>query len=107
MAVPPSNGPPRPGVLIALIRKLVAQGEVRFAEHADEREDERGIDDDDALKVIELGDIEGEIKPGKKPGEWRCCIVGRPMWAERDIGVVTVVIRGREVLIVTVEWMDP
>lgn len=107
MTVPPDDSPPRPHILIGLIRKLVLQGEVSFADHADEREEYREIDDDDVLKVIELGDIEGEIVQGKRPGEWRCCVVGRPHWAERDVGVVTVVIRMREVLIVTVEWMDP
>lgn len=107
MIEPPNNGPPHPAVLIKLIRKLVARGDWWFKEHADEREEERDIDDDDVLKVIELGDIEGDIVRGDHPGEWKCCVVGRPLWAERDVGVVTVVVRDQEVLIITVEWMDP
>jgi hypothetical protein len=99
--------PPRPGVLIQLIRQLAADGKVAWSDHAfDERSTERSIRPLDALNVLRFGDIEGKIVAGKKPGEWRC-LVRRPVgWSPREVGVATVVMRKDRLLIVTVEWMD-
>lgn len=100
--------PPVPRDLTRIIRRLVEDGEVSWTEHAfDERALERGIRPRDAMSVLRIGDIEGDIVAGRKPGEWRCLIRGPLDWSSREIGVVTVVIAKRRLLIVTVEWMDP
>ncbi len=79
-----------------------------WSDHAfDERSVERGIELDDALEVFRLGDIDGKIVPGKKPGEWKCLVVGKLRWTPREAGVATVVVRRDRLIIVTVEWMDP
>jgi hypothetical protein len=102
----PRGKPPHPGDLIQVIRKLARAHAYRFSDHAFDREDSRGIDAEDARKVLTIGDIQGEIVPGKNEGEWRCCVVGPLPWTSREAGVVTVVIREAKLLIVTVEWMD-
>lgn len=100
--------PPHPGDLIKIIRKLLARGDYAFSTHAlDERMLERGFDFNDVQKIIELGDIEGPIVQGDNEGEWRCCVVGKLSWHPREAGVVTVVIREKKLLFVTVEWIDP
>jgi hypothetical protein len=68
---------------------------------------ERDIDADEPSRWLTIGDIEGETKPGRNPGEWRCRVVGPLPWTSRECGVVTVVIREAKLLIVTVKWIDP
>ena len=69
---------PRPADLIKVIRKLVARGAYSQSAHVlDERMIERGFDFDDIAKIIELGDIDGEIVPGRREGEWRCRVIGK------------------------------
>lgn len=90
-----------------VIRSLAKESRnVFFSEHACERMEERGIMDTEALGVLRLGHIEGEPRQGEEPGE----IVVKMVFAkkrERAIGVVTVILKGREKLLVsTVEWED-
>lgn len=100
--------PPHPGDLIKVIRKLLARGAYSHSAHViDERMAERGFDFDDILKIIELGDIDGKIVRGRRDGEWRCRVVGKLNWHPREAGVVTVVIREKKLLFVTVKWIDP
>ena len=100
--------PPHPCDLIRVIRKLLARGDYAFSAHAiDERMLERGFDFDDVAKIIQLGDIDGKIVPGKNEGEWRCRVVGKLDWHPREAGVVTVVIRNRKLVFVTVKWIVP
>jgi hypothetical protein len=100
--------PPHPGDLIKLIRRLAEDGKISWSDHAfDERSPERGIEIADVLEVFRLGDIEGDITPGKSRGEWKCCVVGKLQWTSREAGVVTVVARKTKLIVVTVEWMDP
>lgn len=98
---------PHPGDLIKVIRELARSGRTAWSDHAfDERRGERSIDIADVLTVFRLGDIEGPILPGRKPGEWRCLVRGPLPWTPREAGVVTVVVRGARLIVVTVEWMD-
>jgi hypothetical protein len=53
------------------------------------------------------GDIDGNVVPGRKSGEWKCLVVGKLDWTPREAGVATVVVRKDRLIIVTVEWMDP
>ena len=98
---------PHPGDLIKVIRALAANGKVSFSRHAlDERMDQRGIEISDVLEIFRLGDIEGDIKPGAKQGEWSCLVRGRPEWASRDAGVATVVVSTNRLIVKTTQWMD-
>ena len=100
--------PPHPGDLIKVIRKLAATGTISFTEHAlNERMDERGIEVADVLAIFRLGDIDGPITAGNKPGEWKCLVVGRLSWTSREAGVATVVVRKDRLIVVTTEWIDP
>jgi hypothetical protein len=105
---PPKGKPPHPGRLMAIIRRLAAEGSYQFSEHAfDERMVERGFDADDVLKIMALGEIDGPIIAGKKEGEWRCRVVGKLPWSSREAGVVTVVLREARLIFVTTKWIDP
>ena len=101
------SDPPHQSALIKIIRQL-ATTNIWFSEHAfDERRGQRNISVDDALAVLRIGDISGKIVPGKNPGEWKCLVIGPVIWASREIGVATVIVRKNELIITTVEWMDP
>lgn len=97
---------PRPQLLIAVIRRIAAvTANIDWREHALDRMDERGITTEDALRVLRVGEICGEIKAGKHPGEWKCKVVERRK-RSRDIGVVTIVIHEGRLAVATVEWED-
>ena len=98
---------PRPGDLMRTIRMLAKSSEnVFFGRHARLRIQQRGISDKDAIRVLTLGEIKGDITPGTKEGEWQCKVVAR-LKGHREIGVVTITLNMRELFVVTVEWEDP
>ena len=98
---------PRPGELIRLVRLLASQGKMRFTTHAlEDRMGLRGIELDDVLQILKHGDIDGRIVPGKRPGEWKCLVVGKLAWTPREAGVATIVVRQDHLIIITTEWMD-
>jgi len=100
--------PPHPGDLIKTVRLLASQDKVSFTGHAlNERMGERGIRPKDVRQILMRGDIDGDVVPGRKSGEWKCLVVGKLDWTPREAGVATVVVRKDRLLIVTVEWMDP
>lgn len=97
---------PRPDELLKRIRALAQDSKnVGFSLHAEDRMEERGISDLDALRVLRTGDISGDISPGNNEGEWKCKIVA-PMKGRREIGVVVLTIRNRRLRVKTVEWED-
>lgn len=49
--------------------------------------------------------MEGEIEPGQNAGEWKCKIVAK-IKGNREVGVVTIVMRVGRLFIKTVEWED-
>ena len=92
--------------LEARIRKLAQDSKnVGFSVHAEDRMDERGISDLDALRVLRSGHIVGEITPGRNDGEWKCKVVA-PVKGRREVGVVVLTIRNRKLRVKTVEWED-
>lgn len=93
--------------LEGVIRRIAQETlRVAFTEHALERMDERSITDLDVYRTLRSGYVEPEsIKPGKCPNE-QICKVLKPIKGARDLGVVTVVIRSEELVIITVEWED-
>jgi hypothetical protein len=98
---------PHPGQLITVIRRLAAARLISYAYHAsDERMPERDFDVDDIHEVFRIGDIYGDIREGKNAGEWVCKVCAQPFGTRRWMGVVTVVIQGQRLRIITTEWED-
>jgi len=97
---------PPPDHLLAMVRVAAADSKnVKFALHALDRMDERGITTLDALRVLRQGDIVGDIVSGNKAGEWKCKIV-KQMKGTREVGVVTIVMISGNLFVKTVEWED-
>lgn len=97
---------PRPDELLDRIQQLAKQSKnVAFSMHAEERMDERGITDLDALRVLRSGSISGPVEPGAYEGEWKCKIVA-PVKGRREVGVVTLLVKNKRLRVKTVEWED-
>ena len=97
---------PRKADLETIVREIAtADRHVYLGAHTRERMEERGITRLDAIRVLQRATIEGDIEPGRKPGEWKCKCVAR-LKGSREIGVVTVVIEERKLFVKTVEWED-
>lgn len=96
----------QPSQLLGMVREAAADSaNVKFANHALDRMDERGITTLDALRVLRDGEIKGAIEAGKNLGEWKCKIA-KTMKGSREIGVVTIVMNNRRLFVKTVEWED-
>jgi hypothetical protein len=92
---------------MAKIRELAAEGAYSQSDHIlFDRGPLRDIDIFDALDVLRLGEIAGPIEPGFNPGEWKCKVTAKVDKSSRSLGVVTVVVQGKHLLMVTVEWED-
>lgn len=90
----------------ALIKQLASDStKVRFTIHANERMEERDISLADVLRVLCRGTVEGLPERGTKNGEWKCKMV-RHARGNREIGVITIIVRESYLLIKTVEWED-
>ncbi|WP_156807933.1 DUF4258 domain-containing protein [Henriciella marina] len=74
-------------------------------QHAAERQDERGITDKMIFDVLRKGFIDGDIRSGSEPGEWKCKMT-RKVNGSREVGVVSVLIRDQRILVITAEWED-
>lgn len=97
---------PRPDEMVERIHRLAKESKnVAFSNHAEERMDERGISDLDALRVLRSGCLSGSIEPGAYEGEWKCKIVA-PIKGRREVGVVTILVKNRKLRVKTVEWED-
>lgn len=97
---------PHPGTLEKRVHELARHSHnVWFKEHADDREDDREIDDDMVFEVLRTGQLRGSIEPGKYAGEWKCKMVKR-MKGTREVGVITIVVKDKRLWIKTVEWED-
>lgn len=97
---------PRPHALLATIRSLATDTRrIGFSTHALDRMDERGITTIDVIRVLQCGEIIGEIEPGRRPGEWKCKVVERRRRA-REIGIATIIFREERLFVKTAEWED-
>lgn len=97
---------PKPQQLLAQIRQAAADSRnVGFSNHALDRMEERDITTLDALRVLQSGEISGEITAGRSLGEWKCKVVARKR-GSREIGVATVVLKSGRLFVKTVEWED-
>ncbi|AWM07622.1 DUF4258 domain-containing protein [Bradyrhizobium symbiodeficiens] len=101
----PSKAPP-PNALLELIRALAKQRRVGFLDHSEERLAQRGFDVFDVYQTLEKGYLADEIEAGANEGEWKVKIVDTPEGTSRKMGVVTIVVKDKRLLIKTVEWED-
>lgn len=76
-----------------------------YESHAETRLELRDITDRMMFEVLRTGMIKGLIEAGRSPGEWKAKMV-KQMKGQREVGVVTVVIRNAMLFIKTVEWED-
>lgn len=105
MAKWPSKAP-SPNALLDLIRTLAKERRIGYLDHADERLAERGFDVFDVFQTLENGHFVGGIKAGANDGEWKVKVVDVPEGTSRKMGVVTIVVKDKRLLIKTVEWED-
>jgi hypothetical protein len=66
---------------------------------------ERDITDEIALSVLRRGIIAGPVLAGGNSGEWKVKMI-REIKGRRSVGVVTLILRGRRLLVKTAEWED-
>lgn len=97
---------PRISEIQGIVRAAAADSrKVAFGDHALDRMEERGITTLDALRVLQKGEIVGDLEPGRRQGEWKCKVVHN-LRGSRDIGVITIVMLNGRLFIKTVEWED-
>ena len=65
----------------------------------------RDITDRMMFDVLRTGYLKGEIEPGMHPGEWKAKMC-KQMKGQREVGVVTIVVRDSWLFVKTVEWED-
>lgn len=89
----------------AAVRALALDSsKVIVTDHAAERMEERGFDDTDMFRVLEEGTVTvPPVQVGH--GDWKCKVVKR-LRGTRDAGVVTVIARKGQLIVVTMEWED-
>jgi len=97
---------PSPQKVLETVRRLAADTRnIAWSVHALDRMLERDITDEMALSVLRAGDISSEIVPGVNAGEWKVKLT-KQIKGRRAVGVVTLLIRERRLLIKTAEWED-
>jgi hypothetical protein len=101
----PLKAPP-PNALLELIRDLSKQRRIGFLDHSQERLSERGFDVFDVYQTLENGHFAEDIEAGANEGEWKVKVVDTPEGTSRKMGVVTIVVKDKRLLIKTVEWED-
>jgi len=67
--------------------------------------DWRGVTDAMMFDVLRTGYLKGEITPGRNPGEWKLKMC-KAIKGQREVGVVTIVMREQKLFVKTVEWED-
>lgn len=97
---------PSPDALLDLIRRLAKERRIGYLDHAEERLAKRGFDAFDVYETLENGYISGGIKAGVNEEEWKVKVVDVPEGRSRKMGVVTIVVKDKRLLIKTVEWED-
>ena len=88
-----------------LIKQISADSDkILYTNHAQERMEQRDISLQDVERVLQNGFCVEMPKKNEK-GEWKCKIV-RHYKGNRDIGVISIILKANKLLIVTVEWED-
>lgn len=103
------NKPPRAHEIMKVIRSLIAAGApITITDHAEERMIERDLDMNDVLRGFRIGDAV-KIEPGQNAGEWACTVASpvlRNPEVKREIGILTIVVAARSLILGTVKWVD-
>jgi Domain of unknown function (DUF4258) len=95
-----------PEAALESVKFLAADSKlVGFTDHALVRMEERDIFDVDVFRVLKNGRIKGSVSSAKREGECLVKIVDK-IKGQREVGVVTVIIRQSKLLVITVEWED-
>jgi len=81
---------------VAIIQLRHARGKSNGLERHNGQDDVRGIAN---------GFVKGEIEAGKYSGEWKIKMC-KAMKGQREVGVVTIVVRDQRLFVKTVEWED-
>jgi len=91
-----------------LIQKIATEtpNKIIYSNHATARMEERGITIRDTLSVLRKGDVFKIPTVGKNEGEWKCEISRHVRGSNREIGVVTLIIKEERLFVVTVQWID-
>lgn len=98
--------PPRPEVIREAIRFLAQDsGNVVLTHHAMDRMEQRDITSTIVFRILRSGSVKGDVTKGKKPGDWVVKMTGRVL-GNRDVGVVTAVLKAGRLVVITVEWED-
>lgn len=98
--------PPRPDVIRERIRFLAQDsGNVILTHHAMDRMEERDITSIMVFRILRGGSVKGDVTKGRKAGDWVVKMTGRVL-GNRDVGVVTAVLKAGRLVVVTVEWED-
>lgn len=104
---------PRPKVQMlppaaqVIIRRLAADsGNIAWTDHANARMKEREFTTRDVLTALRNGDVEDVPEPGKKTNHWRCKVVHKDSGRGRFMGVVTVIVEEKRLVVVTTQWED-
>lgn len=89
--------------------RLIAQlaeesSRIYYTNHAQDRMEERNVSMQDIEKILRNGFCAEQPMRDEK-GQWKCKLI-RHHHGNRDVGVVTVILRSQALLIVTVEWED-
>lgn len=79
-------------------------GNVAFGKHALERMEERGVSDIEVYRILRTGYVTESPERTKK-GEWKCKVV-KSLRGQREMGVVTIIVKYSRLFIKTVEWED-
>ena len=90
------------------IARFIATNDTKnvfLTDHALERMEERDIPDVTVYRVLRNGYMKGDPEPGEKDGEWKIVICDQ-VRGRREVGVVTIVVKAKKLVIKTVEWKD-
>lgn len=72
--------------------------------HAEERQHERDIFDEDVFRILRTGMVlESPVRTTR--GEWKCKVVKR-LRGNRDAGAVTIILLDGKLFVKTIEWED-
>jgi Domain of unknown function (DUF4258) len=95
----------RPEKAQALIRSIAADtGKVIIGDHARCRMAEREISDIEVYRILQAGYVMEEPSQTEMK-EWKCKIV-KNVKGNREVGVVTVILKTGMLFAMTVEWED-
>lgn len=97
----------RPHQFAARVRFLATEDtrSIKLSRHARERCAERDIVVREVFDALRLGELDGPLEQGEKPGEWKGLMRHR-LPGRNEVVVVALLIRDESVLVKTVYWVS-